>query len=226
MLLVDLLKTSFRYSSVITLSTVGLVAFENVAQAVTINLGELASDGTIIIEPGNIGDFFEFSISGDINDGDGSYLNISTLEQGFLDPNPGLDTIIGLYDLSGTQIAFDDDGLSLGGGSVLSFGDSDPLTGGTSTSPGADGLLGSGMYTLVVGEFFDFSAGTALADINLDNFSGTPLSQGVQFSAVFEPTNNQSVPEPTTTLAILGIGAAGIIQRKRSLSSKEGTSKN
>lgn len=167
-------------------------------------VGPLPPDGSQVqftdaLAPGEL-DLYTFSIGGDVNNGDGTYLNIqTTLPAGGVD----MDTEIGLYDSDGNFVATDDDGnINDPPGfvlySLLSFGDSDPYP--SDGTPGEDGTLMAGSYTLVVGGF-NTEFGATLNDVIPGSSTGDYL---VQFAYV---------PEPSA-LALLALGALAAIRRR------------
>ncbi|NEQ77973.1 MAG: PEP-CTERM sorting domain-containing protein [Okeania sp. SIO2C9] len=179
----------------------GLAALEVPAKAAVFNLGSLSNDGTSLVQAGadagngNL-DFFNFTLDDDI-DNINDWLNIAT---NTLNNN---DTDIGLYDANGFKVAEDDDGGPLFD-SELSFGGADPLAAPDKT-PGVDGTLLAGDYTLVV------SGWNANFTTNINDIvAGT---QDLPTSYTLTITNFdddiQSTPEPTGILGFLAMGAFG-----------------
>jgi len=174
-------------------------------QAGLINVGALPTDGTPIqfvdsISSGEL-DFYEFTLSGDVNNGNGTYLNIQTFGQsGFT----LMDTEIGLYDSFGNFVVSDDD--DNGDGtfailySLLTFGDSDPLGSTVDSIPGQDGLITGGAYTLVVGGF-NTTFGANIGSITAGSSAG---DYNIQFAS------QTAVPEPST-FALLSIGGIALV---------------
>ena len=182
----------------------GFTALEAPVNAAVINLGPLSGDGTPVIVNGDIDssdplDFINFSISGDIQNLDLSYLNIQSPPFA-PDDLPGGDTRIGLYSSTGTLVAqaeangpFPDD--------LLSFGNADPFAA-PFEAPGADGTLLAGDYTLAVSGWLSTMT-TNINDISPDT---TPRDYSVQITY---QDDSQPVPEPTGVLSLLAMGSFG-----------------
>ncbi|MGK7884415.1 MAG: PEP-CTERM sorting domain-containing protein [Crocosphaera sp.] len=210
--------------SIATLTASGVVislaALDAPAKAAVFNLGTLSGDGIPVIVNGNVDesenplDFINFSISGNIQNFDLSYLNIQSPVS---NPNvlPGIDTAIALYDSTGTLIVVNDCG-GPGCDDMLSFGNADPLADTTGSNDdivdsGANGTLLAGDYTLAVsGWFTNFTT-------NIDDIS--PSEPFGDYSV--QITYSQPVPEPTGVLSLLVMGAFGWLSSlKRKLKGK------
>jgi len=158
------------------------------AHAVMIDVGTLPDDGTSVSFTGDLIsgglDIYDFSMLGDVNNGDSSFLNIQTFGQGGFTL---MDTEIGLYDALGILITSDDD--DNGDDpftilySLLTFGDGDPLGTTVDSIAGEDGTLVAGAYTLVVGGFStdftqdinDITGGTSAGDYNIQFTHRAPV---------------------------------------------------
>jgi hypothetical protein len=132
--------------------------------AALVSLGTLPNDGTLVNYRGDLLhgelDYFTFSLSGDVINNNGSYLNIQTygLRERRFDL---MNTEIGLYNSAGMLVACDDNdnGNDRYGPrytdkySLLTFGNSDPWGDTVDSNPGQDGTVSAGNYTLIVGAY-------------------------------------------------------------------------
>lgn len=138
-------------------------------------------------------DFFTFDFAGVAGS---SFLNLRTIPG---TTGSGFDTEMALYDSNGFLVAFDDDG---GAGllSQLSFGGNDQLAAPDKT-PGFDGLLAAGSYTIVTGGF-NTTFGATINDIIPGTATGTYALQ-VTYA-----------PAPGA-LGILGLAGLAAARRRR-----------
>lgn len=198
------------FPGIFALSTTPVLAADIRPSAV--NLGNI-SNGQIIT--GNIApnavDSFSFTVNEPF-----SYLDITT------NGSEIVDTEIGLYDASGNLIADDDDDgigsystLSLGTGSGQTLGSLGISDSGDFIANGQDGSLVAGDYFLALGEF---------QTVFNDNFdvesTGTDSGGDYQIEFVTDSNTDSTtdptvVPEFSTTLGILLIGAGFGLKRRR-----------
>ncbi|MEM1379657.1 MAG: VPLPA-CTERM sorting domain-containing protein [Pseudomonadota bacterium] len=191
------------------------LAFGFQAHAVTVGVGDLPTDGTSVsfdgaITANNAVDFYEFSLLGDVSNGDGTYLNLQTFG---ITGGDLMDTIIALYDSTGTLVAIDDDGNDDGTltilYSLLSFGDSDPLFSVEDTPAGTDGLVSAGDFTLAVAGF-GTTFTTLIGDIDAGGSQG---DYTVQLTSNVDG-NMEIVPVPAA-LPLFGAGLAAFSALRR-----------
>ncbi|MCC6284902.1 MAG: hypothetical protein IT439_06300 [Phycisphaerales bacterium] len=108
-------------------------------------------------------DFFTFDFAGVSGN---NYLNLRTIPGA---SGGSMDTEMAIYDSNGLLVVLDDDG-GAGLMSQLSFGATDPLASPDKT-PGIDGVLAAGSYTIVTGGY-NTTFGATLNDIVAGTASG------------------------------------------------------